>query len=141
LETSLSGADPQKIRTLLIAWGRQFFHDAGLYNLDDLARRLNNPQADSLCRHLQAALYAKGAYAEFGEEQRQALLELLQQQRQHLVRDQQQAHDEQHYGLPPLYKFCPKVQPPPQPPLQPGFQHRQGSPVSRLGGSHSAMSL
>lgn len=53
--------DAQQIRIRLIAWGRQFYQDPGLYNLDALADRLDSAALQSEFRKLQASLYASAA--------------------------------------------------------------------------------
>lgn len=104
LESSLSKASAQQIRTQLIAWGRQFFSDAGLYNLDDLASRLQNPELQGLCQQLQASLYAADGQQQFDNNTRKRLLQLLKAERSTRSRDQKSSQQSQRFELPPLYK-------------------------------------
>lgn len=103
LEISLKDAAAEEIRIRLIAWGRQFFNDAGLYNLQDLTRRINNADVARLTQKLQASLYGAGAAAQFDVTDRDALLTVLGHCRAQQVRLRHQAQSDQTYGLPPLY--------------------------------------
>lgn len=104
LESSLLEAPAEQIRIRLIAWGRQFFGDAGLYNLQDLTRRINNADVGQLCQKLQASLYARASSpASFDAADREALLSSLRYCRDQQLRLQQQQQSNVIYGLPPLY--------------------------------------
>ncbi len=107
LEKSLSKDTPQQLRIRLIAWGRQYFSDPGLHNLDDLAAHLENPEVLSLCHQLQASLYGSsptGNTNAFEQKDRQRLLVLLRAARSSAVK--QTKTDRQHklFELPPLYR-------------------------------------
>ncbi|MDO8909794.1 MAG: BatD family protein [Pseudohongiella sp.] len=104
IESGIYKASPQQIRTQLIAWGRQYFADPGLYNLDDLAERLQQPELRSLCQTLQASLYGHDASAAFDKSQRSKLLTLLKAERGVRVQQDKTAHKARRYELPPLYK-------------------------------------
>lgn len=104
VESSVYKASPQQIRTLLIAWGRQYFADPGLYNLDDLAERLQQPELRTLCHTLQASLYGSDAGSAFDKTQRGRLLELLKAERGGRKQEDKSTRRNQRYELPPLYK-------------------------------------
>lgn len=104
IESNINKASPQQIRTLLIAWGRQYFADPGLYNLDDLAQRLQHPELRVLCHTLQSALYGQDAGAAFDKTQRSRLLALLKSERGDRQQDDKSTRKTLRYELPPLYK-------------------------------------
>jgi len=104
LESHLPKASAQQIRTHLIAWGRQFFSDAGLYNLDDLAARLDNRDITGLCLKLQASLYAADGQHGFDDAARKRLLALLKAERSSRSREQKSTKQAERFELPPLYK-------------------------------------
>jgi hypothetical protein len=104
IESSINKASPQQIRTQLIAWGRQYFADPGLYNLDDLAERLQQPELRSLCQTLQAALYGQDANSAFDKSQRSRLLTLLKAERGTRVQQDKTTQKTRRYELPPLYR-------------------------------------
>lgn len=104
LESSIHKATPQQIRTQLIAWGRQYFSDPGLFNLDDLTERLQQPELSDLCQQLQAALYSQNADEAFDKTRRNRLLELLKVIRAARRQDHKSTQKAVRYELPPLYK-------------------------------------
>lgn len=110
LENSINKAGPQQIRLHLIAWGRQFFGDAGLYNLDELGQRINNQPIKTSFRQLQASLYGDAGTGDqftadpFTAEQRSQLLSLITAERTAKLRDKQHLQQTQAYTLPPLYR-------------------------------------
>lgn len=104
LEGSISKATPQQIRTQMVAWGRQYFADPGLYNLDDLAERLQQPELRALCQELQAALYGQDANAAFDKSRRSRVLALLKAERDGRKQDDKSTQKTRLYELPPLYK-------------------------------------
>jgi hypothetical protein len=104
LESNLPKASAQQIRSYLIAWGRQFFSDAGLYNLDDLASRLHSAELQSLCQQLQASLYAAAGQQEFDNNARKRLLQLLKSERDTRSREHKADAKSLRFELPPLYK-------------------------------------
>ncbi|HBN14528.1 MAG: hypothetical protein CMQ46_04655 [Gammaproteobacteria bacterium] len=105
LSSRLKNADAQQIRLQLIAWGRQYFMDAGLYNLDDLAARLNSADIRDAFTQLQASLYSgnsgKDAYT---SEQRQQLQDLLTRYRDQHAQQRRAERQAAPYALPPLYR-------------------------------------
>ena len=103
LESSISKATPQQLRTHLIAWGRQYFSDPGLYNLDDLADRLQHAELSALCHKLQSSLYGSDANA-FDKTLRSRLLELLRAERSGRKQEDKSTRRTLRYELPPLYK-------------------------------------
>jgi hypothetical protein len=105
LENSINKSDPQQIRLHMIAWGRQYYSDPGLHNLDDLGARLQNKELLQLCQALQAALYGgESSHHAFGTTERQALLRTLRQLRKSRQQASTRAQQEQAYALPPLYR-------------------------------------
>lgn len=105
LENSINKADPQQIRLHLIAWGRQFFGDAGLYNLDELGQRINSQAIKTSFQQLQSALYGDtGASEQFASGQRRQLLSLITGERTAKLQDKQHLQQTQAYTLPPLYR-------------------------------------
>lgn len=103
LESSLGSAEPLQIRQHLIAWGRQYYRDAGLHNLDDLSARFDNSELTSLCQALQAALYSSNETI-FGTADREQLASLLMAARRHHLKEHQRLQQAQHVDLPPLYR-------------------------------------
>lgn len=93
------------LRLALIAWGRQYFADADLHNLDDLAQRTGDKEIKACCIKIQQALYGESsqdAQSLSGDIQRlQALITQL--RTQHKL-TQTKAVKDQDYSLPPLYK-------------------------------------
>lgn len=104
LESSLAGAEPLQIRQHLIAWGRQYYRDAGLHNLDDLATRFNNDALTMLCQALQAALYSSDSHQSFSTGDREQLAGLLKAERSAHLKDDQHLQQSQQFDLPPLYR-------------------------------------
>ncbi|WP_082628075.1 BatD family protein [Pseudohongiella spirulinae] len=104
LSKSISQADPQQIRLHLIAWGRQYFHDAGLYNLDDLARHLDNATIRQSFTHLQAAMYSAEDARNFDQSQRQQLQSLISDYRDGQAKSRRLEKQQAPYVLPPLYR-------------------------------------
>ncbi len=93
------------LRLALIAWGRQYFADADLHNLDELAQRTGDKEIKAICIKIQQALYGESsqdAKSLQGDIQRlQALITDL--RTQHKLA-QTKAVKDQDYSLPPLYK-------------------------------------
>lgn len=104
LESSLDTAEPLRIRQHLIAWGRQYYRDAGLHNLDDLAARFNNSELTALCQALQAALYSSDSNQTFSTGDREQLTSLLKAERSAHLKDDQRLQQAQRIELPPLYR-------------------------------------
>ncbi|MEX0740537.1 MAG: BatD family protein [Pseudohongiella sp.] len=104
LESSLAAAEPLQLRQHLIAWGRQYYRDAGLHNLDDLSARFDNSELTSLCQKLQAVLYSSAADATFSAGDRQRLSSVLKAERSAHLKDNQRLEQEQNFALPPLYR-------------------------------------
>lgn len=105
LESSLTSAEPLQIRLHLIAWGRQYYRDAGLHNLDDLADRFQHADLRPMCQKLQASLYASDAKSStFDKPDRERLLSLLKTERATRLKIEQRRQHEQTFALPPLYK-------------------------------------
>lgn len=105
LETSINKSDPQQVRLHMIAWGRQYFRDPGLHNLDDLCARLQNKELLQLCQSVQAALYGgESAQNAFGTTERQSMIRVLRQLRKSRMQAFTRAQQEQTYALPPLYR-------------------------------------
>lgn len=93
------------LRLALIAWGRQYFADADLHNLDDLAQRSGDPEIKAICLKIQQALYGQNDQdAETLQTEIQRLLALVTTLRTaHKDTLRKEAKD-QDYTLPPLYK-------------------------------------
>jgi hypothetical protein len=104
LETSLSAATPLQVRQHLIAWGRQYYRDAGLHNLDDMSARFDNAELTSLCQKLQTALYGSAGDSAFSASDRKQLSDLLRTERSTRLRNSQRLQLEQNVELPPLYR-------------------------------------
>lgn len=105
LESAINKSEPQQIRLLMIAWGRQYFGDPGLHNLDDLCARLQNPELLKHCQCVQAALYGdSSAQGSFSAAEREALIGTLRQLRKANQQASTRAHNEKTYALPPLYR-------------------------------------
>jgi hypothetical protein len=107
LETSLSKDSVQLVRVRLIAWGRQYFSDPGLHNLDDLASHMNSPEIMVLSRQLQASLYGSGPTGtnkSFEQQDRQRLLMLLKAERADAVKQSKANQQNALFELPPLYR-------------------------------------
>ena len=93
------------LRLALIAWGRQYFADADLHNLDELAQRTGNKEIKEICIKIQQALYGENkqdARSLNGDTQR--LLALITELRTQHKLAQTKAAKDQNYTLPPLYK-------------------------------------
>ena len=93
------------LRLALIAWGRQYFADADLHNLDDLAQRTGDKEIKSICLKIQQALYGESssnAQSLKGDIQR--LQVLITELRTLHKLAQTKAVKEQDYALPPLYR-------------------------------------
>ena len=112
LLTALKQGDAQQIRIRLIAWGRQYYQDPGLYNLDALAQRLDSETLQQEFRKLQASLYAGPAtQADVnGAEEEAASSNNWQTLQDALLalRDNRNSKQQQYdakYALPPLYRL------------------------------------
>ncbi|MGB4246195.1 MAG: BatD family protein [Pseudohongiellaceae bacterium] len=93
------------LRLALIGWGRQYFADADLHNLDDLAQRTGNPEIRELCVRVQQALYGQSSGDESSlKSDIQRLLTLVSELRNQRNRELSKAAKELDYTLPPLYK-------------------------------------
>ena len=104
LSKSISSADAQQIRLHLIAWGRQYFHDAGLYNLDDLARHLDSQAIRQSFTDLQAAMYSADNAQDFDQSRRQQLQSLISDYRDSQAKSRRTEKQQAPYVLPPLYR-------------------------------------
>ena len=104
LEASLASARPLQVRQHLIAWGRQYYQDPGLHNLDDLSARFDDGELTSVCQKLQTALYGGSGDSAFSDSNRQQLSSLLKAQRSDRLRDSQRRQHQQSFELPPLYR-------------------------------------
>jgi hypothetical protein len=104
LSKSINSADPQQIRLHLIAWGRQYFHDAGLYNLDDLARHLESSAIRDSFTQLQAAMYSADDAQNFDQSRRQQLQTLISDYRASQAKSRRTEKQQAPYVLPPLYR-------------------------------------
>lgn len=102
LLAALKQGDAQQIRIRLIAWGRQYYQDPGLYNLDALAQRLDSATLQQEFRKLQASLYA-GSATETDASSWQTLQDELLALRN--SRDTKQERYDAKYALPPLYRL------------------------------------
>lgn len=102
LLAALKQGNAQQIRIRLIAWGRQYYQDPGLYNLDALAQRLDSATLQQQFRKLQASLYA-GAATETDASSWQTLQDELLALRN--SRDTKQERYDAKYALPPLYRL------------------------------------
>ncbi len=93
------------LRLALIAWGRQYFADTDLHNLDDLAQRTSNPEIKSICLKLQQALYGQNDQdaASLKTDIKRLLTLIISLRTEQLSNRKQQAKD-QDFTLPPLYK-------------------------------------
>jgi len=93
------------LRLALIAWGRQYFADSDLHNLDDLAQRTGDAEIKAICLNLQQALYGQNDQnAKSLKEDINRLLALVTNLRNAHNATQKQAIKDQEYTLPPLYK-------------------------------------
>jgi hypothetical protein len=93
------------LRLALIAWGRQYFADADLHNLDDLAQRTDNKEIKTICINIQQALYGQnGQDAQSLKGDIQRLQVLITELRAQHKQAQNKASKDQDYTLPPLYK-------------------------------------
>lgn len=93
------------LRLALIAWGRQYFADADLHNLDELAQRTGDKEIKAICIKIQQALYGESsqdAQSLQGDIQRLQVL-ITDLRTQHKLA-QTKAVKDQDYSLPPLYK-------------------------------------
>lgn len=105
LESAIQKLQPQQIRLLMIAWGRQYFGDPGLHNLDELCARLQNPELVKHCQSLQAALYGDSStQGTFSATDREGLIGTLRQLRKANQQASSRSHNEKTYALPPLYR-------------------------------------
>ncbi|MDP1931483.1 MAG: BatD family protein [Gammaproteobacteria bacterium] len=93
------------LRLALIGWGRQYFADADLHNLDELAQRTANPEIRALCLRVQQALYGQdtGQTATLKSDI-QRLLTLITELRTQRNRELTKAAKDLDYTLPPLYR-------------------------------------
>lgn len=93
------------LRLALIAWGRQYFADADLHNLDDLAQRTGDAQIKTICLTLQQALYGKNDQdAASLKDDINRLRTLITSLRTTHKANQRKEIKDQDYTLPPLYK-------------------------------------
>ena len=93
------------LRLALIGWGRQYFADADLHNLDDLAQRMGSAEIRELCVRIQQALYGQNSGDVSSlKKDIQRLLTLLSALRTQRNRELSKASKELDYTLPPLYK-------------------------------------
>ncbi len=93
------------LRLALIGWGRQYFADADLHNLDELAARTNNAEIKSICLKLQQALYGQNNQsAQELNADIQRLASLITALRTEHKQSLHKAVKEQDFTLPPLYK-------------------------------------
>lgn len=93
------------LRLALIGWGRQYFADADLHNLDDLAQRTGNPEIRELCVRVQQSLYGQSSGdASSLKSDIQRLLTLVSELRNQRNQELSKAAKELEYTLPPLYK-------------------------------------
>lgn len=107
LETSLAKDSAQLVRVRMIAWGRQYFSDPGLHNLDDLASHMDDAEVMNLSRQLQASLYGSSigdSNSSFTQQDRQRLLALLRAQRASAVKQDKTNRQNKLFELPPLYR-------------------------------------
>ena len=107
LETSLAKDSAQLVRVRMIAWGRQYFSDPGLHNLDDLASHMDDPEVMNLSRQLQASLYGSttgDSNSSFAQQDRQRLLVLLRAQRASAEKQDKTNRQNKLFELPPLYR-------------------------------------
>lgn len=92
------------LRLALIGWGRQYFRDSDLHNLDELAQRTGNAEIGTLCLKVQQALYGKtDASIDLQSDSKRLVLLVgeLRDARNKTLADETK---EQDYTLPPLYK-------------------------------------
>ncbi|MCP5357419.1 MAG: protein BatD [Pseudomonadales bacterium] len=93
------------LRLALIGWGRQYFADSDLHNLDELARRTGNPEIRDICVKLQQALYGENSLGiENLQGDIQRLCTLITELRTQYRQNQAQTRKDQDFILPPLYK-------------------------------------
>jgi len=93
------------LRLALIAWGRQYFADADLHNLDDLAQRTDNNEIKAICLKMQQALYGQSSHdAQSLKGDIQRLQVLITELRTQHKLAQTTAVKDKDYTLPPLYK-------------------------------------
>lgn len=93
------------LRLALIGWGRQYFADADLHNLDDLAQRTGNAEIRTLCLRVQQALYGQESQDSTSlQADIQRLLVLVTELRTQRNRELSKAAKDLDYTLPPLYK-------------------------------------
>ncbi len=93
------------LRLALIGWARQYFADADLHTLDELARRTDNAEIRTICVKIQQALYGQAAdnAASLTTDIRR-LCELITALRNDYRQSQAKAHKDHDFILPPLYK-------------------------------------
>jgi len=102
--SACSGKHLPALRLALIGWGRQYFADADLHTLDELALRTGDAEVREICLRLQQSLY--------GQSTSQSALDQDIGRLQGLISDLRSAHrqqlataiKDQDYILPPLYK-------------------------------------
>jgi len=92
------------LRLALIGWGRQYFSDPDLHNLDELAQRTADPEIHSLCLKLQAALYGQSNNPHDMKHNVARLRILITELRAKHKQTQTQTSKDRDYILPPLYK-------------------------------------
>ena len=93
------------LRLALIAWGRQYFADADLHNLDDLAQRTGDAEIKAICLKIQQALYGQNNQDAVSlKEDINRLLSLITSLRTSQKANQKKEVKDQDYTLPPLYK-------------------------------------
>jgi len=92
------------LRLALIGWGRQYFADPDLHNLDELAQRTANSEIRSLCLKLQEALYGQSNNTGDMKNNIARLRILITELRISHKQTQTQTSKDRDYILPPLYK-------------------------------------
>lgn len=93
------------LRLALIGWGRQYFADSNLHNLDELARRTDNNEIRDICVKLQQALYGDSSIGiENLQGDIQRLCSLISALRNEYLQTQAQSRKDRDFILPPLYK-------------------------------------
>lgn len=93
------------LRLALIGWGRQYFADPDLHNLDDLAQRTGSQEIKEICLKIQQALYGESSHdVQSLKGDIQSLQALITELRTQHKQAQTKATKEQDYTLPPLYK-------------------------------------
>jgi len=99
-----SGKHLPALRLALIGWGRQYFADADLHTLDELALRTGNPEVRQICLRLQQSLYGQNTSQSALDQDIQRLQTLISDLRSTHRQQLANAIKDQDYILPPLYK-------------------------------------